>query len=328
MPVHSAHALRMRHPRPVTLDAVLAAVLRPGPVLAYDTPAAWWRDHLARTAAFDLPIDRAIAGAACVDRLGFAFAGGYAAALQAMVPSLPRETLASFAATEEGGAHPRAIQTTLAHAEGGGFVLRGSKKWVTLGPEGGTVLVVARLADAPTAEDRPRLRVVRVETNAPGVTITPLEHTTFVPEIPHAAIRFDDVRVPGEAMLHGDGYDAYLKPFRTIEDLHVHAALWGWLLGIGVRETWPKELLVRASALLVTTRALAAESPSSAAVHVALGGVVEESKALVAALEPCWSGVDPHLSARWNRDRVLLSVATSARVQRLAKAWEALTRSR
>ncbi len=307
----------------MTLDLVLGTVLAPGPMLAFESPADWWRDHRARTAVFAAPIDRAIAGATQVDRLGFAFAGGYAAALQAMVPSLPPDTLASFAATEEGGAHPRAIATTLTHAEGGGYLLSGAKKWVTLGPDGGVVLVVARLSEAPHG-DRPRLRVVRVETRAPGVTITPLPRTDFVPEIPHASIRFEGVRLASDAMLHGDGYDAYLKPFRTTEDLHVHAALWAWLAAIGARALWPKALLERATALLVATRALAAEPPSSSAVHVALGGVIEESKALALAIEPSWSGVDPALHARWQRDRVLLSVATSARVQRLAKAWETI----
>lgn len=318
----------MRHPRCVSFRDALDAVLHPGDAICFDTPAAWWTSHVARTTALALPVDRAIVGAACVDRLGFAFAGGYAAALQAMVPSLATDTLASFAATEEGGAHPRAIATTLTRSEGGGFVLRGSKRWVTLGPEGGTVLVVARLADAPIAEDRPRLRVVRVESRAPGVTITPLEHTAFVPEIPHASIAFDDVRIGGDAVLPGDGYDTYLKPFRTIEDIHVHAALWAWLVAIGVRATWPKELLARGTALLVATRALANESPSSPHVHVALGGVIEESKALVTAIEPCWSSVDNQLKVRWDRDRVLLSVATSARVQRLAKAWETIGSAR
>lgn len=310
-----------------SLDDVLRPVLAPAALLTFDSPPAWWRDHLARTAAFTVPIDRAIVGAASVDRVGFAFAGGYAAALHAMVPALPRETLASFAATEEGGAHPRAIATTLAHAPEGGFLLRGEKKWVTLGPDGGVVLVVARLADVGDGE-RPRLRVVRIDSRAPGVTITPLEHTGLVPEIPHASIRFDDVRVPGDAVLHGDGYDAYLKPFRTLEDLHVHAALWAWLVALGVRSGWPRELLARGAALIALSRGLVVEPAASSHVHVVLGGLVEESKALVAALEPEWAKVDPHVRARWERDRAILGVAGSARAQRFTRAWEAIAASR
>ena len=42
--------------------------------------------------------------------------------------------------------------------------------------------------------------------------------------------------VHGEAdLLPGDGYDIYLKPFRTIEDIHVHAALIGYLVGVARR---------------------------------------------------------------------------------------------
>ena len=294
-------------------------------MLTFDSSPAWWADHLARTAALVSPIDRAIVGATRIDRLGFAFAGGYAAALHAMVPSIAMETLASFAATEERGAHPRAITTTLTSA-GDGFALSGSKKWVTLGPDGGEVLVVARLGES-TANERPTLRVVRVDARGHGVTITALPQAPFVPEIAHASISFDDVRLAAHAVLPGDGYDAYLKPFRTIEDIHVHAALWAWLIAIGVRARWPREVVAAATALLVATRALSFEPASSPHVHVALGGVIAATKGLVASLDSSWANVDPALRARWERDRVLLDVASSARAKRLERAWEILARA-
>jgi hypothetical protein len=308
----AAHARRV-----TTLDDVLSHVLAPGPMLAFDSARGWWPDHLARTTHYAAAIDRAIVGAARVDRLGFAFAGGYAAALQAMVPSLSPSTLASFAATEEGGVHPRAITTTLTERDGG-FRLDGAKKWVTLGPDGGEVLVVAKLAGS---SERPVLRVARVDARAAGVTITPLPDTPFVPEIPHASIRFEVVRV--DAVLDGDGYDAYLKPFRTIEDIHVHAALWAWLVAIGVRSGWPRELVAAATALLVAIRALASEDPRSPHTHVALGGVIAASNGLVTSLDPSWASVDADLRARWQRDRALLGVASAARAKRLERAWEA-----
>lgn len=308
----------------MSLEPLLHTILVPGPARTYDTPAAWWRDHHAATSAFARPIDRAIVGATRVDVLGFAFAGGYRAALQSMVPALPDDRLASFAATEEQGAHPRSLRTTLAPAEDGGFVLDGEKRWVTLGPDGGEILVVARLAE-PAAE-RPTLRVVRVEAQAPGVTITPLPHAAFVPEIPHASVRLEHVRVAPSAILAGDGYDAYLKPFRTIEDVHVHAALWAWLAATGVRHGFPRDLVARAAALVVGARALADTSPSDASVHVALGGIVEESKVLAAAFESAWSLAPTDARARWERDRVILGVAGKARAQRFEKAWESLRR--
>lgn len=298
----------------------LARVMQPPDPLGFDDAASWWADHLDATRGIDRPVDRAIVGATRVDRLGFAFAGGYAAALRAMVPDLPEATLASFAATEDGGVHPRAIRTTLAR-EGDRWRLTGRKSWVTLGPAGGIALVVARLDGDG---DRPALRVVRVDADAPGVTITPLPHLPFVPEIPHASLALDGVEVADADVLPGDGYDRYLKPFRTIEDVHVHAALLAWLLAVGARAGWPRAVRERGLAALVSARALASLDPTSPVTHVALGGVIAEARAIVAELEPRWDDVDPELRARWTRDRPLLDVAGKARAKRLERAWERL----
>lgn len=308
------------------LDAALTAVLRPAPLRSFTTSSDWWRAHLALTEALPSPIDRAIVGAASVDRLGLAFAGGYAAALHAMVPALGPRTLASFAATEEGGAHPRAITTALTR-DANGLALIGKKKWVTLGPEGGVMLVVARVASSEVGSDRPSLRVVRVDARAPGVTITPLPHMAFVPEIPHGSVTLEGVRVSDGDVLPGDGYDAYLKPFRTVEDVHVHAAFLAWLASIGVRAGWPTAALQQACALIASLHAIASEPPSSPAVHVALGGIIDATATLVGSLDPAWSSVDEAMRARWERDRPLLAVAGAARTQRLARAWESLGRA-
>lgn len=305
------------------LADLLTRVMRPiDPPLVFESAAEWWDDHADATADLERPIDRAICGATRVDRLGFAFAGGYAAALRALVPDLPERTLVSFAATEEGGAHPKAIRTALA-PHGEGWVLDGAKQWVTLGPQGGAILVVARL---PGSDDdaRPTLRVVRVDAGAPGVTLTPLPHMPFVPEIPHASVRLERVEIAPADVLLGDGYEHYLKPFRTIEDLHVHAAVLAWLLAVGARAGWPRPPRERALSALVTARSLAMLSPSSPVVHLALGGLIAEAHAIVDELEPCWATVDPALRARWERDRPLLGVAGKARAQRLLRAWERL----
>jgi acyl-CoA dehydrogenase len=305
---------------------LLARVLWPGdPPPVLERAEDWWADHLEATRDLARPIDRAIAGAARVDRLGFAFAGGYAAALRAMVPDLAEGTLCSLAATEEGGAHPRAIATALSR-DASGWVLRGHKKWVTLPPSGGAharaILVVARLE--PAAGDRPSLRVVRIDAAAPGVTITPLPEMPFVPEIPHGSVSLADVRVDEAQILEGDGYDRYLKPFRTIEDIHVHAALLAWLLAIGARASWPAAIRERLLSTLVATRALSELDPSAPAVHVALGGTIATTRTLVTECDPLWDAVDAPIRARWHRDRPLLDVAGKARAARLESAWRSL----
>lgn len=276
--------------------------------------AAWWIDHRDRTAAFDAPIDRAIVGALSVDRVAWAFAGGYLAALQHMIPSLGRDGFASLAATEEGGAHPRAIQTTF-----DGEVLHGHKRWVTVpgqasGPS--SFFVVAQLPGAHS-DGRPQLVLTRVRSDAANLII---ERTSapFVPELAHAALKLDGVKAEA---LPGDGYADYLKPFRTVEDLHVHGAMAALALGLAHRIDAPKPPRERLLAALVTIRALALADPKSPAVHLALGGVISEVGDAIRALAPAFQALEPSTLEAWERDRVLFTVAAKAREARLEAAW-------
>src|SRR5690606_7432797 len=117
-----------------------------------------------------------------------------------------------------------------------------------------------------------RLCAVRVPTTAPGVRIT-ASTAPFVPEIPHAEVTLDRVTISAEQLLPGDGYDDYLKPFRTIEDVHVHAALLGYLIGVARRIGAPRELVERLLANALAVRAVARADARSPATHVALAGV-------------------------------------------------------
>jgi hypothetical protein len=92
------------------VDDLLRFLFEPVDPPAVATLREWWA-ATERASAWPHSIDRAIAGGVRADRLGFAFAGGYAAALAALVPGLTG--IAALCATEEGGAHPRAIHTRL-----------------------------------------------------------------------------------------------------------------------------------------------------------------------------------------------------------------------
>ena len=114
--------------------------------------------------------------------------------------------------------------------------------------------------------------------------------TRFVPEVPHARLAFDAVQLDDGALLPGDGWALYAKPFRTVEDVHVNAAVIGYLVREARRLAWPRSWVARAAALLL---ALFAE----AATH--------------------WDATPSDAArARWLRDRDLLNVASTARAQR------------
>jgi hypothetical protein len=293
---------------------------RPAPL---DSLGDWWRQHLGLASRFPATVDLALAGGFLADRLGFAFASGYHAALRSLFPGMRPDHRAALCATEAGGAQPSAIQTRLSGASGEGPLrLSGSKAFVTLGTAADTLFVVA--SEGLDEQGRNRLRVVMIDARREGVHVTELPPTPFVPEIPHAELELRDVHVSSEEVLPGDGYTRYLKPFRTVEDCHVHAAFLGWVLQVARRSGWPERVQDEALALAVAIRGLAQADPTSPAVHVALGGALELCQRFVSGLEEWWPQVDALTRERWERDKRLLGVAGKARAKRLEVARQRL----
>lgn len=292
----------------------------PPDVREIDGLEAWWTAHNGATQGFATSIAGAFAGGFVADRLGYAFASGYTEALGALVPSL-RGVKAALCATEKGSAHPRSIETTLEPVEDR-YRLEGIKSFVTLGDAADELLVVA--SAGLDDHDRNRLKVVRIPRDRDGVRLEMLPPTPFVPEIPHAKLILEGARVNQDEVLEGDGYETYLKPFRTVEDIHVHAALVGWLLKVGRRYGWPRETLEDLSELASALFPLALVDPLDAAVHVTLGGILRRTRSIVASLD--WSIVEAETAKRFARDAALLSVASKARDGRLETAWARLGR--
>ncbi|WP_410871584.1 acyl-CoA dehydrogenase [Nocardia sp. A7] len=276
--------------------------------------AADWVRHRARSHDFASSLDRAAIAGFDSAGTGLAFLGGYQEALHALVPSLDSAELSSMCATEAAGARPSTM-TTAVTADG---VVSGTKSFATLGAFADRFLVIARSGTQP--DGRPMLRAVLVPAGA-RVAVTPLPALPFAPEIPHATVTFD--AAPG-ALLPGDGYTDFLKPFRTVEDLHVVAAVLGQLVRVARLAQWPAEPVEQLLALFAGVRGVGAEDPSSPGVHIALGGLFARLTALRAELEPLWAPVDPEVRRRWERDAPLLGVAGKVRAARLATAWRAL----
>jgi alkylation response protein AidB-like acyl-CoA dehydrogenase len=266
-------------------------------------------------------IDRAALGGLVAASVGWAFACGYQGALARLDPESTRGAqLTALCATEEGGAHPRAIRTTLTRTGDGGHTLSGRKAWVTLGTAAEVLLVVA--STGLDAQGLNRLRVARVPTARRGVRVEGAEATPFAPEIGHARVVFEDVAVADAELLPGDGYDAVLKPFRTIEDAHVMAALVGWGIGVGRASAWEHAFLDEAVGVALLLRTLGAADPSRPETHVALAGAMAATRRLLEAAP--WDRADAAVRAAWDRDRALLDVASRARTARLESAWRAL----
>lgn len=301
------------------MDEILRRLLSeppaPGPMNDLD---AWWARHRAAASGLQRPIHRAMAGGFAADRPAYAFASGYREALAALVPGLGPDAKVALCATEQGGAHPRAIATRL-EPEGSGWRMSGQKQWTTLGPHADAFLVIA--SEGVDGQGKNRLVAVLVPREREGMRLELMAQTPFVPEIPHARLYMDAVRVEPGDRLPGDGYERWLKPFRTIEDCHVHAAILAWVLRVARLASWPDERIEDMMVLLAAASSLGDADPTSPAVHITLAGILRQAGALLGRCEPHWAMVDEITRAMWTRDRALLGVAGKARSQRREVAW-------
>jgi len=270
--------------------------------------AGWW----ARATPFARelsPADSALRLGAHADRVAYAFAAGYLGALSALVPDRDRTKVAALCATEAGGVHPRAVEATFDGAR-----VTGEKSFVTFAVEAEELLVLAKEGEI---DGRPALALVRVAASDEGVSVSTLPETPFVPEIGHGAVRLDGAR--GER-LDGDGWADYVRPFRTVEDLHVHLAFMGWLIASACRWGAPEATVEAGLAQAMALRALCGEDPGAPSTHVALAGAIDAASGLVEGFD--WSVAPPEDRARFERDRALLRVASKARARRRERAWE------
>jgi len=299
------------------LEHLLTRSPEPAEIASIDD---WWDRHSEVASSFEAPVDRAMAGAFATDRLGYAFASGFREALRRLLPDTG-DARTALCATESGGNRPSAIETALI-PEAGGWRMSGDKQWATLGTHAHRLIVLA--SEGRDARGRNRLAAVLIPADREGVYVEAGPPTPFVPEITHARVRMRDVRVEAAERLPGDGYDRYLKPFRTVEDCHVHAAALAWLLQIARRFAWPHEQSEQLVASITAVRTLAIADPTRPAIHVAFGGLARQLERLLEEAESSWDDVDVDTRNRWQRDRALLQVANSARARRLEVAWQNL----
>ena len=298
--------------------------------LLRDTPLATPRDGLDgldgwKAALHDLrlawpdPANCAVIAGLHAPSVAFAFAAGYQCAIARLTGSATG--FAALCVAEGGGNRPRDMNCRL-EASDGDLRLNGEKSYVTGGTHADTLYVAA--SAGVDANGRNRIRLLRVPAHTLGITIRRLPDLAFVPELPHASVRFSGVLVEESALLPGDGYERYVKPFRSIEDIHVELALLGHMLRQTRAMPGSEPLQARLLGQIALLRTIAAMPPEDAATHLLLAGNRQVFEELLAALEAAWQAGNPEFHTLWTRDRALLAVAGTARAARTAKAWEQL----
>ncbi|AXM96285.1 acyl-CoA dehydrogenase [Pseudomonas plecoglossicida] len=257
------------------------------------------------------PFELAVLGGRAMATPGLAFLMGYQAALRVLWPSAPA-SLGALCATERRSVRPADMQTRLE-----GLRLNGSKDFVTAGLDAEWLLVAAR-SEGPG--EGPRLNLTVVYPGEPGVTLEALPTLPLMPEVGHGRLRLQDASCE---LLAGDGWDAYVKPFRSLEDLYVLAALAAWLYGVAQECGWPQDLRLRLLGLLAGCAEGSRQCADSVGCHLLLGGLFAQFQALRGALDEALSAGPVQWAQLWQRDQGVLALATAAREKRLAKAWTA-----
>lgn len=132
------------------------------------------------------------------------------------------------------------------------------------------------------------------------------------------------VPVMDSELLPGDGYLRVVRPFRTVEDIHVQAAVFAYLIRQARLHGFPRNITERLAAVVASLRGLSIADPSTPEVHVAVAGALALSRAPIDELEKLWSKTESPDHAYWERDRLVFTVGARVRGERLERAWRSL----
>ncbi|WP_420497292.1 acyl-CoA dehydrogenase family protein [Parafrankia sp. FMc2] len=139
-------------------------------------------------------------------------------------PIASGEWTASFALTEENAGSDPSGLTTAARRDGDGWVISGSKRFITNAPLADVFMVFARTD--PDAAGARGITAFMVERGLPGLTVGPKDHKMGQAGAWTADVHLDDVRVPASTVIGGaEGVGrGYATAMRCLAHGRVHIA--------------------------------------------------------------------------------------------------------
>jgi alkylation response protein AidB-like acyl-CoA dehydrogenase len=127
---------------------------------------------------------------------------------QKWLPRLAKGAISAFALTEPGvGSDPAKMKTTaLPSPDGKGWLINGEKLWCTNGTEAELLVVMAQTPPkVVNGKERKQISAFVVETNSPGFKVAHRCQFMGLRGIGNALLKFDNVFVPKENLLWGEG---------------------------------------------------------------------------------------------------------------------------
>ena len=120
-----------------------------------------------------------------------------------LTPTASGKILGAFGLTEPASGSDARTMLTVAERQGdGGYILNGSKNFITVGPEAEHIIVFAITEQHP---ERPKHTALIVKRDMPGFSLAPHDEKLGIKAAHSCSIFFENVRVPKEYVLGEDG---------------------------------------------------------------------------------------------------------------------------
>jgi acyl-CoA dehydrogenase len=132
------------------------------------------------------------------------------------------EMIASFALTEPGAGSDAASLTTSARRDGGGYVLNGTKRYITNAPEAGIFTVMARTD--PAGKGSAAISALIVERGTPGLSLGKPDRKMGQQGAHTCDVIFDNCRVPAGNLIGGVEGVGFRTAMKVLDKGRLHIA--------------------------------------------------------------------------------------------------------
>ena len=133
------------------------------------------------------------------------------------LPRLAAGEVASFGLTEPGSGSDSAGMRSIALREGDGYVLNGTKRYISNAPFAGVALIMAR-TQAEALPGNAHISAFIVPMNTPGITVGKSDKTMGQAGSHIADIIMEDVRLPAEALLGGVEGKGFRQAMQSLDN--------------------------------------------------------------------------------------------------------------
>ena len=242
---------------------------------------------------------------------------GHQAAIRRLFPATPDDAITAFCVSEDQGPKPSGILSTLT-PKGDGFVLNGRKRWGSMSPLADLLYIAASIGQK---DGRNQLRMVKVATGSAGLSLDSNGYEAYAGHMPIADLILTDIAVEASDVIEADAYEAFIKPFRLVEDVYNTAGTQIGLLTLGRTHGWPQELLENLIGLIIQAHTISQTPMARPADVLLMSAYFRASSALWDRLGAAWDLVPEAERAAWSPQTGTLGVAARARETRRQQAW-------